>query len=820
MIENRDAVCKTMGAVPITSVDIFLKSYLPQQRLAPEQLDAVMVRLKQGWRETTLFSEAALAAKKLRAEKWKTPYAPLEVSPDGRTRWTDYAISPARCSGTEKDIFSDLVDINGQIIACCLDVNKTLARSTEMRSNGSRALHGHKVNPSMPDGVHLLVDTLGGLFDWDSTAVVDEYKCMRAFNTKKMLWGMHHMLRSDPRRRFAFGMTFANTDVRLWHYNRSVIVVSESFDLNMNAPVLIDVYSRFAFASMAELGYDPTIKLLHYLSQQVCGEWYITMAPLSNHAAENGVGRCSRVHRAYKENETPRQIYVIKDSWVEAGRKTEYEIYQDIMAAIDRHDWSLHGPPITREEFSGNEGAPIDPLYGLSKDDRKRFIIPIIAGERVKVNGIVDNTRLVIGRGHTFPPDRKMHSVWDETVLTAEQGSVLTGVVGDQQNVGRYPQQNEGCFLGDIPPREHHRIVMKEGQRLTDILEAKVAFSTAKDASYALFVMHSAGFLYRDISAGNILRYEGRGVLADIEYVKAVDDMETHNMRTGTADFVAVEVVEGKFLGFDYNHDDGPRRFVDSDDDDEDDEDDEDDDQGDKPDDSAAAKRPPPAEKTQPLSWRFRDAHDLESIFWLVLWLLFRHVPAVDVPGHDGAAQLKRYNEIFPHFLFSADPSRISILRLDSELAIALRLLPKRWKKIMGESLRDVRDFLIAAYHLRRGKPLHPGTWLLLYRLCSTGQLIKGQFKLLSNEKVSPVVYQRSERVAAQSQHASATQESVVSTGSKRGHQGDTEDIFLDSGSRVDTADPMVTSRTKRTKVDADDSAGAAQVSSSHSSEA
>ena len=39
-------------------------------------------------------------------------------------------------------------------------------------------------------------------------------------------------MRMDPRRRFTLGMTFAETTVRLWHYNREVLVVSEAFDFN------------------------------------------------------------------------------------------------------------------------------------------------------------------------------------------------------------------------------------------------------------------------------------------------------------------------------------------------------------------------------------------------------------------------------------------------------------------------------------------------------------------------------------------------------------------------------------------------------------
>ncbi|KAL1727163.1 hypothetical protein EV714DRAFT_275897 [Schizophyllum commune] len=42
-------------------------------------------------------------------------------------------------------------------------------------------------------------------------------------NAMKVLWSMNHIMRTDPRRRLTFGITFANTEVCLWHYNQSVV---------------------------------------------------------------------------------------------------------------------------------------------------------------------------------------------------------------------------------------------------------------------------------------------------------------------------------------------------------------------------------------------------------------------------------------------------------------------------------------------------------------------------------------------------------------------------------------------------------------------
>ena len=47
---------------------------------------------------------------------------------------------------------------------------------------------------------------------------------------KKICWNMHQVMREDPRRRFVFGFTIENTQMRVWMLNRSDVVVSEPFN--------------------------------------------------------------------------------------------------------------------------------------------------------------------------------------------------------------------------------------------------------------------------------------------------------------------------------------------------------------------------------------------------------------------------------------------------------------------------------------------------------------------------------------------------------------------------------------------------------------
>ena len=40
-------------------------------------------------------------------------------------------------------------------------------------------------------------------------------------------------MRNDPRRRFVFGLTMENTNVRFWFHDRATVVVSEKFDIHI-----------------------------------------------------------------------------------------------------------------------------------------------------------------------------------------------------------------------------------------------------------------------------------------------------------------------------------------------------------------------------------------------------------------------------------------------------------------------------------------------------------------------------------------------------------------------------------------------------------
>ena len=51
-----------------------------------------------------------------------------------------------------------------------------------------------------------------------------------------------YTMNADPCRRFTLGATVDGTRIRLWIYNRSIIVASESFDFN-----LVSIFNSIIF---------------------------------------------------------------------------------------------------------------------------------------------------------------------------------------------------------------------------------------------------------------------------------------------------------------------------------------------------------------------------------------------------------------------------------------------------------------------------------------------------------------------------------------------------------------------------------------------
>ncbi|TRM63896.1 hypothetical protein BD626DRAFT_568509 [Schizophyllum amplum] len=567
--EAQKLLCAHIRDVPQIMVDKFLTHFMPPP---PVDVCALVDKLSQ----------------KTRVKQRGKPFTqlpPLSLV-HGAECWEAYRTEPvlrAKLSASvrprdraEKAIYSDLENIQAQIVACWREINNALVPTNDLKSNGTKRLPGVMYTSAEPDGIRVLVNQQPS---WDSAAVTEEYELSDSdslHNFQKIVWNMFQSFRSDARRRFVLGVTFGNTTVQLWHMNREVTVVSQPFDMNKGYRIFADVYARLAFATLSHLGYDHTIIKENRKQRDgnpsyrilIGADAYITTENLANYAVQIGSGPCTRVFRAHKANESPEQdIYAVKDTWVDVGRDLEVDIYNGIMHAIDDFEWDKkcspppkHVKELDEEEEYWERADPADPRYGEPGLDRKSFFIPIIAGTRVRTeDGSEDNTYNIISKGFQIPDDcATLRIICDKPASAPDvkRGRTATHVWTMSQHTGTVeaeqetaePRAQKGCFKRKIGARVHHRTVMQCGTPMDRIKSVSLAFKILSDASYALFILHQLRLCHCDMSPYNILDHNGQGVLADFEYTKHSSSKVLQTWRTGTANFMAVEVMTGTHM--------------------------------------------------------------------------------------------------------------------------------------------------------------------------------------------------------------------------------------------------------------------------------
>ncbi|PBK71531.1 hypothetical protein ARMSODRAFT_859645, partial [Armillaria solidipes] len=79
-------------------------------------------------------------------------------------------------------------------------------------------------------------------------------------NVRKILGNAAQMLHSDPCRRFTRGTIVGNTSMRFWFFSRSHVFVTQVFNFISNPRPLIHYIVSLAFASLQDLGFDPTVR--------------------------------------------------------------------------------------------------------------------------------------------------------------------------------------------------------------------------------------------------------------------------------------------------------------------------------------------------------------------------------------------------------------------------------------------------------------------------------------------------------------------------------------------------------------------------------
>ncbi|KIK61031.1 hypothetical protein GYMLUDRAFT_260994 [Collybiopsis luxurians FD-317 M1] len=526
-----------------------------------------------------------------------------------KARWTAFEHDPADSKEHETRAYAPLATVFQQIV----DAGQHVARN-ELEQNFNFVVHGNtsldseRREDSRPDAFSEILDTpmrrmnerLKSLKRDEkeraakgklTACVLQEFKKLKNVRStdddiKKLLWNANRVLALDPCRRFVLGTTIENISLRLWMLNRGTLLKSEEVDLMKDGLSLVHIFLSIAFSS----AFSHTDSRRQY-NILIDNKVYTTTETLCDRSAKNPFGRGVRV---WKVQDTKNQIRVLKDLWVETTRRTEDEIYNRILEDVDRYTEN-------RED-----GPQLQALV------RECLFKPIASG-RVQIEGEDDDTETKILRGYDTsnatsvpllsppkPAPMSSQSFGLSTPDDPDRDALCESQPEDQdedededKDKAEDEESSEANTNDDQEKRfdilntqrchyrimfEQYAITLQNEPNLGNVLFAMIKVISA------LQVIHGAGWVHRDISSGNLYYCEERntGIIGDLEYAKFKTDHVGH---PGTPSFMACEAIMNTYGFYPYSYTPDPNT-------------------------------PRPAFLYNPL-------HDLEFIWWILVWILF-----------------------------------------------------------------------------------------------------------------------------------------------------------------------------------------------------
>ncbi|CCO36307.1 hypothetical protein BN14_10440 [Rhizoctonia solani AG-1 IB] len=423
-----------------------------------------------------------------------------------------------------------------------------------------------------------------------------------------------HISRSDLR--FQFGVTGDITPFRTRHNMPRTDGYFHLGDSDLDAVrrsrIVVPMELKEAAPNQTDLGCDPSIKIAPPTGTKPSHDitvynpdtdeptTYLTTGILSDIGVDSMVGRGTPVWKAQKlVNGVPvLPECVLKDIWAYADREAEHVMFVRI-----------------REEQPSYAQYFLTPLdYGYVPLDSK---LPYAPDNTDNMLGSRKNSHLT---GKVMGLRRRSSSV---DTLRLETSSTPRDSAGCFDEVTSSPKAQGGfCDFGCVSKqtRRRYRIIFKErGTPVHHLRKSKDIFVAIQGGWKGLCAVHTSKRVHRDVSSGNILlvpasgSLQGRGVITNLEYVKDIRDTSlSRDVKTGTATFMATELaaMEHKRLSLELAY-------------------------------KSAAQAPEELSlirqrqankgslRLQPLLPEFRHntLHDMESMWWLCIWVMFYLVP-------------------------------------------------------------------------------------------------------------------------------------------------------------------------------------------------
>ncbi|KAK7060738.1 hypothetical protein VNI00_000470 [Paramarasmius palmivorus] len=720
MATVRDSVMEDIGpTIPQVTFEYFLSSCLPH--VNEEVVSKVYASLEKkglvtdkGW-TTMKYDElrkrqAEQRKERQRKEKEREGDGPRSSSGDEVARSANEAPDSAgQAKGTihEDDFFNPLADCFNAVLE---EANDVVAKddhwqqplfkfcSKHRSSTASEGTHGR-----YKSDVYALLNesravTEEGKDDAECNVILPgEYKKIdtwekRKENIRQLVGAANHIMAYDPTRRFIFGITIEHTSIRFWFFSRSHVFVTESVDLQKEAKKVISFILALGSATLHELGFD--LSMERVLSNEkiryrfwVGGKKYEMTKLVSHSKAKFLLGRVPRVFRVklvLDDDSLGDEEFILKDYYIPEDAKTEKEVLDDIYNKINK----------------------VNPVEGLSREEFHRYFVQIEDCERVQVPATRDRNKLVDDNTSNFlrqpfPDDSPRYVLIPSPPYETKSGtpmsrsSLATRTPGPY-SLGTVSSRAQLCaIVREYYGRKVHcRLLMKDaGSTLDDVTDLPTLVKCLRQVVKALQYLYSAGYVHRDISTGNILfRYGANGEivarLCDLEYAKDISQPGEPNrdVKTGTPHFIAVEVENADFLfkptlGLSVSSQHP----------------------------AAIARRMAPGHKISnkvATKFKFNYLHDLESVWWIIVYTLFSNIPEdMNLEGDALKAHYAIRGLIFPHP--SITKAREIFLVNNDTREEQIRILPEPYFDV-GTVTHLFGNYLLEQYRTLESLPNFP----------------------------------------------------------------------------------------------------------------
>ncbi|KAF9540044.1 hypothetical protein CPC08DRAFT_717357, partial [Agrocybe pediades] len=275
--------------------------------------------------------------------------------------------------------------------------------------------------------------------------------------------------------------------------------------------------------------------------------FFRTVEIVSDYRSNSVTGRMSRVWLveevvSQKENAARtkgEERYILKDVWLEASAPTEQEIQKAIFKDIE----AFAKPNSEKDkEWMQRFRKRHEGLFKEDKQYQKYFLT-------IELDYKGEHTK-------PMPTTFYRHHGLLNKKQSVSRGATLISDTRERPNHGSHkdlPSRALEIIKRDFKPRQQYRVLFRENcTTVGDLKKLGEVFEVLRQVLIPIQLMFVAGWVHRDISAGNILAYRQSEAdtwtakLSDLEYAKPfppTDDVEAaKDPKTGTPYFMPIEV--------------------------------------------------------------------------------------------------------------------------------------------------------------------------------------------------------------------------------------------------------------------------------------